>query len=97
MPCPPEPIKELAACARRGIKFGVYYSQAQDWSHPGGGVWGERWDQKQTGNYDEYLQKVSIPQVRELLAEVNPAVLWFDTPIDMKPERTREFLDVLKS
>jgi alpha-L-fucosidase len=91
------PIKELsAACAKRGIQFGVYYSQAQDWSHPGGGIWGKRWDQKQEGNYDEYLQKVSIPQVRELLAEVKPAVLWFDTPIDMKPERTQEFLEVLK-
>ncbi len=92
-----DPVKELAAaCAKRGIKFGVYYSQAQDWHHPGGGIYGKSWDKKQEGNYDEYLQKVSIPQVRELLAEVNPAVLWFDTPIDMKPERTQEFLEVLK-
>jgi alpha-L-fucosidase len=92
-----DPVKELAAaCAKRGIKFGVYYSQAQDWHHPGGGMMVNSWDQKQEGNYDDYLQKVSIPQVRELLAEVKPAVLWFDTPIDMKPERTKEFLAVLK-
>ena len=93
-----DPVKELAAaCAKQGIKFGVYYSQAQDWHHPGGGIWGKSWDKAQEGDYDAYLQKVSIPQVRELLAEVNPAVLWFDTPIDMKPERTREFLDILKA
>jgi alpha-L-fucosidase len=30
-------LKPLAeACRRNGIKFGVYYSQAQDWNHPGG-------------------------------------------------------------
>ena len=93
-----DPVKELAAaCAKQGIRFGVYYSQAQDWHHPGGGNWSKRWDKAQEGDYDAYLQKVSIPQVRELLAEVNPAVLWFDTPIDMKPERTQEFLDVLKA
>jgi alpha-L-fucosidase len=92
-----DPVKELAAaCTRQGIKFGVYYSQAQDWHQPGGGIWGKSWDTAQAGDYDAYLQKVSIPQVRELLESIKPAVLWFDTPIDMKPERTREFLDVLK-
>ena len=28
-------IKELSeACHRNGLKFGVYYSQAQDWDEP---------------------------------------------------------------
>jgi len=36
-------IKELAAaCARHGLRFGVYYSQAQDWHEPGGA--GNDWD-----------------------------------------------------
>ena len=94
-----DPVKELAeACRKRGIKFGVYYSQAQDWSHPGGGIISNEkpWDKAQEGDYDQYLREVSIPQVRELLKDVDPAVLWFDTPLDMKPERTQEFLDVLK-
>ena len=30
-------VKELANAARKaGLKFGVYYSEAQDWHHPGG-------------------------------------------------------------
>ena len=30
-------LKPLAeACRRHGLKIGFYYSQAQDWSHPGG-------------------------------------------------------------
>ena len=36
-----DPLKELSqACKRRGIRFGVYYSQAQDWTNPGGGLVG---------------------------------------------------------
>src|SRR5437667_118880 len=32
-----DPIQELGEAARKaGLKFGVYYSQAQDWHHPGG-------------------------------------------------------------
>jgi hypothetical protein len=32
-----DPLRELAAAAKRqGIKFGVYYSHAMDWHHPGG-------------------------------------------------------------
>lgn len=35
-----DPVRELArACSARGIRFGVYYSQAQDWHAPGGAIW----------------------------------------------------------
>ena len=38
-----DPLKELAAaCARHNIRFGFYYSQAQDWHEPGGA--GNTWD-----------------------------------------------------
>ena len=31
-----DPLKELAAaCKKQGIRLGFYYSQAQDWHHPG--------------------------------------------------------------
>ena len=74
-------IKELAdACKKQGIHFGVYYSQRQDWNHPGGDVQGGgRWDPTMAGSYEDYLQKVAIPQVKELFTNIKPEVLWWDT------------------
>lgn len=38
-------LKPLAeACKKNGIKLGFYYSQAQDWCHPGGAAIGGHWD-----------------------------------------------------
>jgi len=77
-----DPIAELAAaCKKAGIKFGVYYSQNLDWSHPGGGAMsGPRWDPGQEGDYDAYIKRVAAPQVDELITRFKPAVLWFDIP-----------------
>jgi alpha-L-fucosidase len=74
-------IKELSDAAhKQGIHFGVYYSQRQDWNHPGGDVQGGgRWDPTMAGSYEDYLQKVAIPQVKELLTNIKPEVLWWDT------------------
>ncbi len=91
-------IKELSQAARKqGIRFGVYYSQTQDWNHPGGDVQGgSRWDPTMAGSFDEYLQNVAIPQVRELMANIKPAVLWWDTPGRvMTPERAKPLHDLL--
>ena len=61
-------LKPLAEAARNhGIKLGFYYSQAQDWVHPGGATWEGRWDPAQNGNMDDYLRDIAVPQVRELL------------------------------
>jgi len=47
-----DPIKELAAaCKKQGLKLGFYYSQAQDWNHPGGAAYGEHWDKAQDGDF----------------------------------------------
>jgi alpha-L-fucosidase len=94
-----DPIMELAeACKRNGIRFGLYYSQAQDWHHRGGAANGGHWDKEaQDGSFDEYLDKISVPQVREILTKYGPiSVLWFDTPTDMTPERAQKFIPVLK-
>ncbi len=85
-----DPIGEMsAACKKAGLKFGVYYSQAQDWHHPGGGAYGGHWDKAQDGDLDEYVKKVAAPQVTELLTRYRPAILWWDTPVGMTPEDIR--------
>ncbi|HZZ29223.1 MAG TPA: alpha-L-fucosidase [Pirellulales bacterium] len=99
-----DPLKELAAaCQKQGIKLGFYYSQSQDWNHPGGAVIrrGSRktdwWDPAQQGSFDDYLQTVAIPQVKEILSNYGPvAVLWWDTPREMTKERAAALHDLLK-
>jgi len=93
-----DPMKELAAaCAKEGIKLGFYYSEAQDWHQPGGGVSGGPWDPAQKGGFDHYLHTLAIPQVKELLSGYSPAVLWFDTPVNMTPAYAREMVQVVRS
>jgi alpha-L-fucosidase len=90
-----DPLKELAAaCQKQGIKLGFYYSQAQDWHHPGGGAYRsggrktDHWDPAQDGSMEEYVKKIAVPQVREILANYGPiAVLWWDTPVGMTKEQ----------
>ncbi len=90
-PCARDLVGELAAaCARVGIRFGLYYSHSQDWHHPGGA--GNFWDPSQQGDYDAYLDTVAVPQVRELLGNYGPvSVLWYDTPRFMTAERAGRF------
>ena len=85
-------IGPLASAARsKGLKFGLYYSQAQDWTHPGGAKMrlkeGESWDEASKGSFDEYLKKIAAPQVREILTTYKPDILWWDTPTWMNAER----------
>ena len=94
-----DPLKELAqACRKEGIKLGFYYSQAQDWHHPGGAAArGGHWDPAQDGSMDDYLDKIAVPQVKELLSNYGPvAALWWDTPVNMTPERVNKLLPLLK-
>ncbi|HYG33272.1 MAG TPA: alpha-L-fucosidase [Clostridia bacterium] len=93
-----DPLKELAAaCQKHGIKLGFYYSQAQDWSNIGGGVCGQHWDPTHAGGMDDYIRKVAVPQVREILSNYGPiSVLWWDTPCEMNQERASELVQLLK-
>ncbi|MEO5562344.1 MAG: alpha-L-fucosidase, partial [Chitinophagaceae bacterium] len=85
------------ACRKDGIKIGFYYSQAQDWNHPGGKAGGGHWDKAQDGDFDVYIDKIAIPQVREILTNYGtPDILWWDTPQDMTPARAEKFLEVTK-
>jgi alpha-L-fucosidase len=85
-----DPLKDLAeACRKQGIKLGFYYSQAQDWNN-GGSTGGRGWDPAQEHDMDDYIDRIAVPQVREILSNYGPdipAVLWWDTPRDMNPSR----------
>jgi len=89
-----DPMMELKkACDKYGIKFGFYYSQAQDWSHPygtynswefnhpknQGGSWFLQTKNKEHAlNVDRYFDDVAIPHILELSRKYDPAILWFD-------------------
>ncbi len=91
-------LKPLAeACRKHGLKLGFYYSQAQDWNN-GGSAAGGKWDKAQEHSMDEYIDKVAVPQVREILTNYGefPAVLWWDTPTDMNKERADKLIELLK-
>src|SRR5881628_2798088 len=99
-------LKQLAdACAKRGMRLGFYYSQSQDWHEPGGA--GNTWDfgpdtapdgKTELKKYDDYLHAKAEPQVRELLTRYGPvALIWFDTPRMMTPERGQRFANIVRT
>ncbi|VGO15137.1 hypothetical protein PDESU_03718 [Pontiella desulfatans] len=98
-------IGPLADAARaEGLKFGLYYSQAQDWTHPGGSFWPNRekegeghWDEGQKGDFDSYLDAIAVPQVDEILSRYQPDILWWDTPAWMDNTRAERLLPLLET
>jgi alpha-L-fucosidase len=94
-----DPLAELAeACRKEGIRFGLYYSQAMDWHHPGGQPpnrgW---WDDAQKGDMAQYIDTIAVPQVREICSHYGPlAELWWDMPRNMTPEFAAKLLAVVK-
>jgi alpha-L-fucosidase len=98
-------LKMLAdACAKRNMRLGFYYSQAQDWHEPGGA--GNTWDfgpdqgpdGKELKAYDDYLRGKAEPQVKELLTGYGTvALIWFDTPRMMTPERGKRFTELVRT
>lgn len=92
-------LKELAeACRKQNMKLGFYYSQAQDWYHPGGAVSGNvEWDETHKGDMNKYIDEIAIPQVKEILANYGDvAVLWWDTPTNMTKEMTEKLAALTK-
>lgn len=75
-----DPINDLAdACRKHGMRLGFYYSQNLDWTHPGGG--GGEWDPSHKGDPDDYVSRIVLPQVKEILGNYGTVdVLWWDIP-----------------
>lgn len=101
-------IKELSeACHRQGLKFGVYYSQAQDWDEPDAPLIVPskekfRWDvhpelsKEFKPDMDAYIFEKSLPQVEELMKNYEIDLIWFDTPAGMNMERVKLFSEMVR-
>lgn len=106
-------IYELAnACARHGLKLGLYYSQDLDWSEPNGGgytagrtwcngagVWTNDWDfpDNEHKNYTQCFESKIKPQVQEILTNYGDlCLIWFDTPLTISPEQSLELYNMVK-
>jgi len=92
-----DPLAELAkACQKHGIRLGLYYSQAQDWNN-GGSAAGGHWDPKQDRDMTDYIQKVAVPQVKEILTKYGKvSVLWWDTLVGITKEQSDMLIPLLK-
>lgn len=97
-----DPLQELAAaCRRRGIRFGLYYSHREDWDEPW--AYGNTWDFN-FGPPDSlelfeqrYLDTKALPQVEELLTQFDSlSILWFDRGL-YTPEQAQEFINLIRS
>lgn len=89
-------LRELQlACEKYGMKLGLYYSQAQDWHDPDGFMYGKDNSSK---NYQAYLDRKCLPQLRELLTEYGEiSLIWFDTPMGTTIEQSQSIIDLVKS
>ncbi len=89
-------LKEFQeACEEYGIRLGLYYSQAQDWDDPDGYRYGADNSRK---NFRRYLDEKCIPQLRELLTGYGEiSLLWFDTPMEMTREESKELIDLVNT
>ena len=91
-----DPMKPLsAACAKRGIGFGFYYSQDQDWHEAGGR--GNTWDFSVERDPQPYLKNKVFPQVKELLTGYGKLeLIWFDTPGLLSLDQVTELRNQVK-
>jgi alpha-L-fucosidase len=105
-------IGELAeACAKHGLRLGLYYSQDLDWHEPNGGgytrghtnagvmSWTNDWDypDNESKDYTQCFESKIKPQVEEILRNYGElCLIWFDTPLTISPEQSAELFRMVK-
>lgn len=74
-------LKSLSdACKAQGVKFGLYHS-IMDWHHPDAQADTYKGGEPSENNevrFADYLENYLKPQLSELIAKYDPAILWFD-------------------
>ncbi len=92
-------LKELESAAHnKGIKLGFYYSHNWDWHEPQALGLENTWDfpDSKTKDQNIYFQNKALPQVKELVSNYKPDLIWFDVPTTIKPEQSKAFLDTIR-
>ena len=105
-------MAELAdACARRGMKLGIYYSQDLDWHEEHGGgylsnhmdnagtTWDNSWDfpDEDKKDFSICFEKKIMPQIEEILTGYGELCLvWFDVPMTLNEAQSRAIYDAVK-
>lgn len=100
-------LDELSkACKKYQMKLGFYYSHWLDWEHEGGA-------RPSTQNFasvpppvqvtdalfEKYWQQKCLPQVRELIENYHPDLMWFDTwgkPEEISDKRLNELIGLVR-
>ncbi|CAA6679204.1 MULTISPECIES: alpha-L-fucosidase [unclassified Lentimonas] len=83
-------LGELAdACKKYDIKLGFYYSHWQDWEGTGGDICevhmaNEEYTHPSQDEFEHYWQNKCLVQIRELIENYDPDILWFDSWHDYK-------------
>jgi len=104
-----DPMAELrAACKKYDVKFGFYYSHALDWGDKDAP--GNDWDYKNPdsmGNWwgknptflaqaRNYVDNKAIPQIKELIQNYDPDIMWFDVPNNLPSEENLRILTAVR-
>jgi len=100
-----DPIKELAdACRKLDVKLGVYYSLGRDWHDPDvptnwpvKGGRSNTWDfpNEDAKDFSKYFERKVKPQVKELITQYQPSVMWFDTPTMINKAQSKELKELI--
>lgn len=105
-------VGELAnACAKHGLKFGLYYSQDLDWHEMHGGgylsnhiacagaAWDNNWDfpDESKKDFSICFERKILPQIEEILTNYGElCLIWFDVPMTLTEPQSRAIFDLVK-
>ena len=105
-------VGEIAeACAKHGLKLGLYYSQDLDWHERHGGgfrsnhlrnsgtTWDNSWDfpNEEEKDFSICFENKIMPQVEEILTGYGElCLIWFDVPMTISDAQSRRIYEAVK-